>query len=96
MEGDEQKWSGERAAGTICIQLLWCNKEVCYEHVTLLASIMLLACAALIGGDLSSQSSYVNAKWIIKPYTCTGLIARFLLSASQSSLTVYSYTYHTT
>lgn len=45
------------------------DKEVCYKHVTLLALIMLLACAALIGGDLSTQSSYVNAKWIIKSWT---------------------------
>lgn len=26
---------GERAAGTVCIQLLWYDKEVCYEKVTL-------------------------------------------------------------
>lgn len=49
------------------------DKEVCYEHVTLLASIMLLAWAALIGGDLSTQHSYVNAKWIIKSWTYVGL-----------------------
>lgn len=55
MADDRQKWSGERAVGTICIQLLWYDKEVCYEHVTSLALITQLACAALIGRDLSTQ-----------------------------------------
>lgn len=72
--------SGEKTVGTICIQLLWYDKEVFYEHVTLLALIMLPppAFGALIGGDLSTQSLYVNAKWIIHTYTCMGLISLFL------------------
>ncbi len=57
-----------RAAGTICVQLSWYDKKVCYDHVTLLASIEFFACAVLIGRDLSAQSSYVNAKWFLKSY----------------------------
>lgn len=62
MEDDRQKWSGEKTAGTVCIQLSWRDKVVCYEHVTSLASITLLTCAASIGEDLSTQSSCVSAK----------------------------------
>lgn len=57
VECDGQTWSGERAVGTICIQLLWYDKERCYEHVTLLALITLFACATLIGGDFSADFS---------------------------------------
>lgn len=74
--------SGRRAVGTICIQLLWYDKEACYEHLTLLASITILACATLIGGDLSTQSSYADAKWIINSYTCVGLSALCLCLCS--------------
>lgn len=48
---------GERAVGTICIQLSGYDKERCYEHVTLLELITLFACATSIGGDFSTQGS---------------------------------------
>lgn len=66
MEVDEQKRSeAGGAAGAICIQLLWCDKEVRYEAVTLFPLIILLTCTVLIGADLSTQSSCVNVKCII-------------------------------
>ncbi len=81
---------GERAVGTICIQLLWYDKEVGYEHVTLLASTTLLACAALIGGDLSTQSSHVDAKWIINSYAIS------LSSLQYSTHILCTHTHHAT
>lgn len=95
MEGDGQKWSDEEAVGTICIQLLWVWWRGALWTRNLVGIDHAARCAVLIGGDLSTQSSYVNAKWIIKSCTCIGLSLSLFLSAVQCSHTGYSNTYAT-
>lgn len=80
MEGDGQKQSRDGDVGRyLHFHLLWFDKEECYEHVTLLASITLLAWAVLIGGDLSAQSLSTNAERIFNFYTSSSSLHMIIL-----------------
>lgn len=69
--GDGGRWVEVVRGCWDCIQLLWCDKEVCYGHVTLFPLITLLTCTVLIGADLSTRSSCINVKPIIVSWAST-------------------------